>query len=67
MSSTLIDTLTELSQAQVKVEKAWAAYRRAAEEAHYAAPCPAAGALSCSAASAYDHHLAIAYGRRLEL
>ena len=32
-----IDTLTELSQAQVEVEKAWAAYRRAAEEAHYAA------------------------------
>ena len=37
MSSNLIDTLTELSQAQVEVEKAWAAYRRAAEEAHYAA------------------------------
>ena len=37
MPSTLIDTLTELSQAQVEVEKAWAAYRRAAEEAHYAA------------------------------
>ena len=37
MSSTLIDTLTELSQAQVEVGKAWAAYHRTAEEAHYAA------------------------------
>ena len=37
MSSTLIDTLTELSQAQAEMDKAWAAYRRAAEEAHYAA------------------------------
>ena len=38
MPSTLIGTLTELAQAQAaETEKARAAYRRAAEEAHCAA------------------------------
>ena len=60
MSSDLVETLTKLSEAQDRVEKAWAAYRGAAKEAHFAAVMGSVIPRVCRPSSTWSIHEQVA-------